>query len=194
MAAACCSFGAKERNPTARDATLRNYQKLLERMLEREFTGWKVDRMRSAMDREHSFGPAYVRGHLLKGTTAEAVIGGSAAEPGAIVDGVLTVRILWLQHCRDRTATSQGRGPGLARRHFGGLRVVVPLGAWWTTGRAHGVANPCRRGFSALRAGRTQRGTSPKWSSATGATWSHSLFMGFRGRQRLTAAAPALSG
>jgi hypothetical protein len=47
------------RTPTARDATRRNYQKLLERALERAFIGSKVDGMRSAMDLEHSFGPAY---------------------------------------------------------------------------------------------------------------------------------------
>ena len=40
--------------------------------------------MRSAMDLEHSFGPAYVRGHLLRGTAADAVIGVSQAESGAI--------------------------------------------------------------------------------------------------------------
>ncbi len=46
----------------------RNYQHLLERALTRAFIGSKVDRLRSAMDLEHSFGPAYVRGRLLRGT------------------------------------------------------------------------------------------------------------------------------
>ena len=112
------------RAPTARDATRRNYQRLLERVLGREFLGWKVDGMRSAMDLEHSFGPAYARGRLLKGTAAEAVIGVSAAEPGAVVDGVLTLGILWLEYCRQHSE---------ARRHFGGLKVIVPAGAWRTT-------------------------------------------------------------
>ena len=112
------------RTPTARDAARRNYQRLLERSLTRRFIGSKVDGLRSAMDLEHSFGPAYVRGRLLKGTAADAVIGVSAAESGAMVDGILTLGILWLDHCRQK---SDGR------RHFGGLKVIVPNGAWRTT-------------------------------------------------------------
>jgi hypothetical protein len=80
--------------------------------------------MRSAMDLEHSFGPAYVRGRLLRGTAADAVIGVGEAESGATADGVLTLGILWLDHCRQH---------GDVRRHFGGLKVVVPAGAWRTT-------------------------------------------------------------
>jgi len=112
------------RTPTARDGTRRNYQRLLERALAREFPDWKIDGMRSAMDLEHSFGPAYTRGRLLKGTTAEAVIGVNAAEAGATIDGVLTLGVLWLEYCRQHSE---------ARRHFGGLKVVVPAGAWRTT-------------------------------------------------------------
>ena len=112
------------RTPTAREAARKNYQRLLERVLTRNFIGSKVDGLRSAMDLEHSFGPAYVRGRLLRGTAAEAVIGVSAAESGAMVDGVLTLGILWLDHCRQH---------GDGRRHFGGLKVIVPAGAWRTT-------------------------------------------------------------
>ncbi len=57
------------RTPTARDSARRNYQRLLERVLSRYFVDMKVDGFRSAMDLEHSFGPAYVRGRLLKGTS-----------------------------------------------------------------------------------------------------------------------------
>ena len=45
------------RTPTARDATRRNYQRLLERVLTRAFHNAKVDGFRSAMDLEHSFRP-----------------------------------------------------------------------------------------------------------------------------------------
>src|SRR5664280_200575 len=48
------------RTPTARDASRRNYMRLLERVLTRRFLDVKVDGLRSAMDLEHSFGPAYV--------------------------------------------------------------------------------------------------------------------------------------
>jgi hypothetical protein len=112
------------RTPSTRDSARRNYQKLLERVLTREFLGSKVDGMRSAMDLEHSFGPAYARGRLVKGTAAEAVIGVGAAESGATIDGVLTLGILWLDHCRQRVE---------ARRHYDGLKVIVPAGAWRTT-------------------------------------------------------------
>ncbi len=112
------------RTPTAREAARRGYQRVLERALARHFVGAKVDGLRSAMDLEHSFGPAYVRGRLLRGTSADAVIGVGAAESAAMVDGVLTLGILWLDFCREK---SDGR------RHFGGLKVVVPAGAWRTT-------------------------------------------------------------
>lgn len=112
------------RTPTAREAARRSYQRLLERVLTRSFLGSKVDGFRSAMDLEHSFGPAYVRGRLMRGTAAEAVIGVGESEAPAIVDGILTLGVLWLDHCRQH---SEGR------RHFGGLKVIVPAGAGRTT-------------------------------------------------------------
>jgi hypothetical protein len=129
--------GGDRRTPTARDTARRNYLRLLERVLARHFLGYKVDGFRAAMDLEHSFGPAYVRGRLLMGTAADAVIGVSAAESGAMVDGVLTLGILWLDYCRKHTD---------ARRHFGGLKVIVPAGAWRTTAERmawlnHGATN-----------------------------------------------------
>jgi hypothetical protein len=111
------------RTPTTRDSARRNYQRMLERVLSRYFVDARVEGFRSAMDLEHSFGPAYVRGRLLKGTSAEAVIGVSATESSAIIDGVVTLGILWLDYCRQHTN---------ARRHFGGLKVIVPAGNWRT--------------------------------------------------------------
>jgi hypothetical protein len=106
------------------------------------FIGSKVDGMRSAMDLEHSFGPAYVRGRLLKGTAADAVIGVSEAESGAMVDGILTLGILWLDHCRQH---------GDGRRHFGGLKVIVPAGAWRTTAERMAWLNHAPRSSSFIR-------------------------------------------
>jgi hypothetical protein len=125
------------RTPTARDQARRSYQRLLERALTRNFIGSKVDGMRSAMDLEHSFGPAYVRGRLLRGTAADAVIGVGESESAATADGILTLGILWLDHCRQH---------GDVRRHFGGLKVIVPAGAWRTTAERmawlnHGAAD-----------------------------------------------------
>jgi hypothetical protein len=112
------------RTPTARDATRRNYLKILERVLTRNFADLTVEGLRSAMDLEHSFGPAYVRGALVRGTTAEAVIAVSEAESAGIVDGVLTLGVLWLEYCRQHSN---------ARRLFGALKVIVPAGAWRVT-------------------------------------------------------------
>ncbi len=115
---------SERRTPTTRDTARRNYQRLLERALTRHFIGSKVDGLRTAMDLEHSFGPAYVRGRLLKGPAADAVIGVGAAESAAVIDGVLTLGILWLDYCRQHAD---------ARHHFGGLKVIVPAGAWRPT-------------------------------------------------------------
>lgn len=112
------------RTPTTRDTARRRYMRLLERVLAQRFPGAKVDGMRSAMDLEHSFGPAYARGRLLQGAAGHAVIGVGASESGATIDGVLTLGILWLDYCRKHSES---------RRHFGGLKVVVPAGFERTT-------------------------------------------------------------
>jgi hypothetical protein len=127
------------RTPSVRDAARLNYLRLLERALTRHFIGSKVDGLRTAMDLEHSFGPAYVRGRLLKGTTADAVIGVSAAESASVVDGVLTLGILWLDYCRHHAE---------ARRHFGGLKVIVPAGAWRTTAERMAWLNHAAANFA----------------------------------------------
>lgn len=134
---------SERRTPTTRDTARRQYLRLLERVLAREWPEWTVEGMRSAADLEHSFGPAYARGRLLRGSTAEVVIGVGAEESGAAVDGVLTLGLLWLDYCREQSVR---RGGG--HRHFGGLRVVVPAGAWRTTAERmvwlhHGLAG-CR--------------------------------------------------
>jgi hypothetical protein len=104
--------------------------RLLERVLLRHFPDWKPEGLRSATDLEHSFGPGYVRGALLKGPMAEAVIGVGEEESSSMVDGILTLGLLWLDYCREHGIG--GKGPG-RNKHFGGLIVVVPKGAWRTT-------------------------------------------------------------
>ncbi|WP_263367675.1 hypothetical protein [Edaphobacter bradus] len=107
------------RTPSARETTRVRYLRVLERVLQREFADWKVDGLRTAMDLEKSFGPAYARGSLVKGQQAWAVIAVNEEESPAVVDGILTLGILWLDHCR-------AKGDG--RRVFQGLKVVVPRG------------------------------------------------------------------
>ncbi len=111
---------AQPRTPATREPARKGYLRLLQRVLTREFADWQVEGFRAAMDLERSFGPAYIRGSLVRGKEAWAVIGVGAAESQALIDGVLTLGILWLHHCRER---------GDGRRLYKGLRVVVPRGA-----------------------------------------------------------------
>ena len=127
----------QRRTPAKREPVRKQYARLLERVLLREFPDWKPEAFRTAMDLERSFGPAYTRGSLVRGKDAWAVIGVGATESQPIVDGILTLGILWLHHCRER---------GDGRRLYKGLRVVVPRGAgaltlarlpWMNTAAAH---------------------------------------------------------
>jgi hypothetical protein len=89
------------RTPSTREATRARYLRLLERVMVRCWGDWKPDGFRIAMDLEKSFGPAYARGSLVQGQNAWAVIAVNAAESQAIVDGILTLGVLWLAHCRE---------------------------------------------------------------------------------------------
>ena len=113
------------RTPSTREATRLRYLKALERVMLRGGEGWgewKAEGFRTAMDLEKSFGPAYARGSLVHGQQAWAVIGVNAEETQATVDGILTLGVLWLAHCRE---TSGDRRPW---RQYRGLRIIVPRG------------------------------------------------------------------
>src|SRR5271170_7584912 len=107
------------RTPSTREATRVKYLRVLERVLLRSFPEFKVDALRTAMDLEKSFGPAYARGSLVQGQKAWAVIAVNEEETQATVDGILTLGILWLHHCRES---------GDGRRVYQGLKMIVPRG------------------------------------------------------------------
>src|SRR5277367_5787099 len=107
------------RTPSTREATRVKYLRVLERVLLRTFPEFKADAFRTAMDLEKSFGPAYARGSLVQGPKAWAVIAVNDEETQATVDGILTLGILWLQHCRES---------GDGRRLYQGLKLIVPRG------------------------------------------------------------------
>jgi hypothetical protein len=113
-----------QRTPGTRAIARTRYLHLLERLLTRHFNEYKVEGLRSAMDLEHSFGPAYARGLLVRGQQCWALIGVNAEESPAIIDGVLTLGILWLDLCRKRCGES---------RMCQGLKVLVPSGSSATT-------------------------------------------------------------
>jgi hypothetical protein len=107
------------RTPSTRETTRVKYLRVLERVLLRSFPEMKVDGFRTAMDLEKSFGPAYARGSLVQGQKAWAVIAVNEEETPATVDGILTLGILWLHHCRES---------GDGRRVYQGLKMMVPRG------------------------------------------------------------------
>jgi hypothetical protein len=111
------------RTPTTREATRAHYLRALERVMLRpqrnDWGDWKPDGFRTAMDLERSFGPAYARGSLVRGQQAWAVIGVNAEEAQTTVDGILTLGVLWLAHCRENSG---------GRRLYIGLRLIVPRG------------------------------------------------------------------
>src|SRR5580698_10163543 len=107
------------RTPSTREATRVKYLRVLERVLSRSFPECKTDAFRTAMDLEKSFGPAYARGSLVRGSQAWAVIGVNEEETQATVDGILTLGVLWLHHCRES---------GDGRRVYQGLKLIVPRG------------------------------------------------------------------
>jgi hypothetical protein len=109
----------QRRLPSQRDTTRTRFIPLLERLLPKYFPEHKVEALRTAMDLERSFGPAYARGMLVHGNSAWAVIAVNGEESQALVDGVLTLGVLWLHHCRE-----QGGG----RRIVEGLRLILPRG------------------------------------------------------------------
>jgi hypothetical protein len=112
------------RTPATRALSRTRYLQLLERLLIRHFNEYKAESLRSAMDLEHSFGPAYARGLLVRGQQCWAIIGVNAEESPAIIDGVLTLGILWLAYCREHYA---------GKRVCHGLKVFLPVGCGGTT-------------------------------------------------------------
>lgn len=107
------------RTPTTREAARKKYIRLLERVMIRAFPDFNLDSLGNAMDLEHSFGPAYARGMLVRGSKAWAVIAVNSEESQAMIDGALTLGILWLAYCREHCG---------GRRIFEGLKVLVPAG------------------------------------------------------------------
>ena len=110
----------ERRTPTTRETARQRYVHTLERVLRRVFADWTCEGFRTAMDLERSFGPAYTRGSLVRGNAAWAVIGVNEQESATVIDGILTLGILWLHHCRDHSG---------GRRLYQGLKVVVPRGS-----------------------------------------------------------------
>ncbi len=109
---------AGHRSAVAQRAARAEYQRLLVRLLEREYPGAKIESISAKADLEHSFSPVYTRAVLRTGQTAFAVLGVNGEESQASIDAALTFGILWLDYQRAR----------FDRYHTVGLKLFVPYG------------------------------------------------------------------
>jgi hypothetical protein len=95
------------------------YQRVLERVLLREYRGFKVEHLSGSPDLEHSFSPVYTRAVLRAGQSAFAVLGVNAEETQSSVDAALTFGTLWMDYQRQHLA---------GRAHVEGLKLFLPPG------------------------------------------------------------------
>jgi len=107
------------RTPTALRAIRGRYRQVFERVLLRQYPGWKLDSVSSRADLEHSCSPVYTRGLLRTGQSAFAVLGVNAEETQPSIDAALTFGILWMDRQREQLA---------GRAHVEGLKLFVPAG------------------------------------------------------------------
>ncbi len=108
-----------QRTASALQAVRTRYQRLLERVLLREYPGSKVEQISSRPYLEHSFSPVYTRAVLRTGQSAFAVLGVNDEELQPSIDGALTFGILWMDYQRQQLA---------GRAHVEGLKLFVPPG------------------------------------------------------------------
>ena len=107
------------RAPAAQTQARLQYQRLLGRVLERNFPDWNLAELVSTTDLERSFSPVYARGLLRRGRSSVCIFSVNDSELQASVDGALTFALLWFHYCREREA---------ARGFVEGLKVFVPRG------------------------------------------------------------------
>ena len=110
---------AGHRSATAQRAARAQYQKLLVRLLEREYPGAKIESVSSKADLEHSFSPVYTRAVVRTGQSAFAVLGVNGEESQGSIDAALTFGVLWLDYQRQQLA---------GRCHIEGLKLFLPHG------------------------------------------------------------------
>ena len=107
-----------QRSPSAKRAARAAFQRMFTAVLQKEYPAHTIEKLTSAPDLEHSFGPAYARGIVRQGRSAFAVIGVNNQELQPTIDGTLTAGLLWLQYCRENTT----------KYLVEGLRIFVPAG------------------------------------------------------------------
>ena len=108
---------ADRRSGAGKRASRARYQAILERTLQREYPGLKLEHFSGSPDLEHSLSPVYTRGLLRAGQRAFAVLGVSAEETQSSIDASLTFGILWMEYQRQQLA---------GRTVVEGLKLFLP--------------------------------------------------------------------
>jgi hypothetical protein len=111
--------GGEQRIPSERKIERGRFKQMLERALLRHWPESRLVGLTAAPDLEHSFGPAFVRGELVRGRSAMAVVAVGPEEFPETVDAALTAGILWLDQLRIRAGD---------KKLVEGLRLVLPAG------------------------------------------------------------------
>jgi hypothetical protein len=107
------------RTPSAKRTARVAYQRILERVMQKNFPKLTIAQLSTSVDLERSFGPIYARGLLRRGQTAFAVLGVNRQELQSSIDAALTFGILWLDVCRHAQA---------GKLVVAGLKLFVPDG------------------------------------------------------------------
>jgi len=85
-----------------RTAGRMGFRQQLTALFERQYRGWKLERVGNRSDREHSFSAWYTRGLARQGRSAWAFLGLSEEEGTAAADGVLAFGLIWLDWLRSQ--------------------------------------------------------------------------------------------
>ncbi|MGO8788256.1 MAG: hypothetical protein ACLQVL_12860 [Terriglobia bacterium] len=92
----CASVGV------VRTAGRTGFRQQLTALLERQYRGWKFERVGNRSDREHSFSAWYTRGMASQGRSAWAFLGLNEEEGAAAADSVLAFGLIWLDWLRSQ--------------------------------------------------------------------------------------------
>lgn len=103
---------------TERTAGRSRFRQQLVARLEQEFPGWRLERVSTRSDREHSFSARYTRGWMRQGQRAWAFLGLSEEESPA-ADALLAFGLIWLDWLRSQSE----------RITVAGLRLFLPQAA-----------------------------------------------------------------
>jgi hypothetical protein len=111
-------FLTASRERPARRAARARFLPRFRQLLVQQFPDEEIDSLATSPDLEHSFSGCYTRGVMHRGQRAWAVMGVSAVEDAATIDGMLTYALIWLDWNRAHAG----------KRAVAGLRVFLPEG------------------------------------------------------------------